>query len=198
MRFHQLALLVAISITAIGMGSDVAAPPPAAEGTVVGSVVFLAVPTDEGRETSLLLLVDDIDEDGGSDGISDRVFRLQLAESSASPPTTQPVEASVAWTKRTVDVESSGGKRILLSLDPVQDIQGMSDSWVGFGLSHTTGWSVDIRSPDLEATVLSLMSFCDFYECRAGGPGAETCSYGCGGESCSVGCSEGAHACLWL
>lgn len=206
MRFSIAVPAVGL-LTTLSSGSTSTQPAAAPEGAVTGNVVVLSVDLDGGRETSVLLLVDERNGDRQPDGKVDRVFRLQAKGGSVNPVGLGVDDVEVSWTReRATAVAGNELKVTLTSQSAELNGPGARTSVHGFGLVHSTGWDLALPKQitpsaliELRVRIAKIFGNCDgTHECTGGGQGSTECGYTCGGESCSVTCSGGSnYACCF-
>ncbi len=205
MRFSIAVPAVGL-LTTLSSGLTSNRPAPAPEGDVRGNVVVLSVDLDGGRETSVLLLVDERNGDRRPDGKVDRVFRLQTKGGSVNPVALMVDDVEVSWTRERATAVTGNELRVLLSPNSAElNGPGARTAVQGFGLAHSTGWDLALPkqiTPSalivLRARIAKIFGNCDgTHECTGGGQGATQCSYTCGGEQCSVTCGTGSYACCF-
>ena len=205
MRFSIAVPAVGL-LTTLSSGSTSNRPLAAPEGAVTGNAVVLSVDLDGGRETSVLLLVDERNGNRKPDGKVDRVFRLQAKGGRVDPIALRLDEVEVSWTRGLATAVTGNAVRITLTSQSAElNGPGAGTSVHGFGLAHSTQW--DLALPEqitpsalikLRARIAKIFGNCEgAHECNGGGPGSSQCGYTCGGESCSVTCSGTNYACCY-
>ena len=200
-RILQNTVLVAGIMVALGARTGEQPAMIEVSGEVTGNVVALSVERLDGA-SDIVLLVDEDRPGSVLDGRVDRGFLLQGARGPRRDVVINRTYARVRWDSQGVGVWQSGSK--LLEFGVSEEPREDDARIVGFGLSHSSAWDVRIPvegtlAPDflagLRTDIVAALAVCEDFDCRAGGEGALTCSYGCGGESCTVMCRRMSQAC---
>ena len=194
-----IALIALIGTTLLASASGNRLEPGSDVGSVEGHAVVLTKHVDGGRETHLVLFIDEAHESLDPDGRTDRVFRLQALGASMDDLALSIPTARVEWRPGTVSVRAETGPTLELTINEGAGSLSESGKTVtGFGLSHMVGW--DFPLPD------KTFSDAEYFEvfgsmessaaCAAGGPLSTGCSIDCGNDKgCSVDCADGATSC---
>jgi hypothetical protein len=190
MKLHHMALLVGVAMTTVAM-APLEAPPVVPVGSAYGDATLLEVAIQGGRQTAVVLAID-----GDQDGHVDQVFRLQVLGASADiadPVTFR--NAAVSWDRDQVTVHSQAGG-VLLAISDLAEANDPSVRTIhGFGLSHSTGWDLQLDQDDLVSSVQAVFDSSGECHCTAGGPGAYACGYTCNQKSCEVSCTSPNEPC---
>ena len=200
----SLGILSTAAMMRAGGAVEVAEP----SGTAQGDAVVLSKGIDGGRSTEIVVAMDEARPGTGLDGRIDRVFRLQGEFELADQVVLRSVDADVSWTSGVVTVSVDGRPILTLARESVKDETRPERTFSGFGLSHSTGWT--LRLP--EAHEVSGARFNEFVTklfsplcttapgCSGGGKGAISCKLsGCPGapSGCETTCGDGSYACCW-
>ena len=138
----SLGILSTAAMMRAGGAVEVAEP----SGTAQGDAVVLSKGIDGGRSTEIVVAMDEARPGTGLDGRIDRVFRLQGEFELADQVVLRSVDADVSWTSGVVTVSVDGRPILTLARESVKDETRPERTFSGFGLSHSTGWT--LRLPE--------------------------------------------------
>ena len=187
--------LIATAATVV-LGPDPVVPCAGAgrpSGSAEGTVVLVSAPVAEGGETAMTLFVDQQSRSQDTDGIADRVFRLQMEGSVDRRGRWTGVR--VEWSPGRVAVTDESGRLLALTVGHWTR-PASAEEFAGYGLSHATGWRAVLPTgepSDAAYAVLAGLATPSEDDCSnpgdSGGEGATRCEVGCArGGSCSVTC----------
>jgi len=193
-----IALVACIATTFLASATGDRPQPGSDVGSAEGHAVVLTKHIDGGRETHIVVLLDEAHESQVPDGRTDRSFQLQALGGSVDDFELSFPTARIEWTSGTVSVSGSTGRKLEFTIHDRADPLSQSVQTVtGYGLSHTVGWDFPLPDKTLtDAEYFDVFGSRDSSACQAGGPMSTGCSIECGpGKSCSVECADGATSC---